>query len=375
MSYGKYKAAGDSAGSIMPAVNHPFVTVRSRPSTPWRRAGGILALSALIVACTPLVSPRAQRLIAPQLTASAFITSDGLRLPVRRWTPAQPPRAVVVALHGFNDYSNAFSAVPGTPGTGPYLAARGIAVVAYDQRGFGRSPGTGRWPGRDALVADFNAVVAAATAENPGLPVFGLGQSMGGAVLMAAVGGRDPPKLAGLVLVAPAVWARSTMPRTYRVGLWLGARLAPGLRVASSSTGRQATDNLAVLAAIARDPLFIKKTRLDTVSGLADLMDEALAAVPRIAGPVLYLYGERDQIIPQRPSVAAMTGFAQAGSRVRLALYPQGWHMLLRDRQAETALADVAAFLTDQSALLPSGHEQDAVTRLSRACNCARNGF
>ena len=286
-----------------------------------------------------------------------------------------PARAVVVALHGFNDYSNAFSARPGAPGTGPYLAARGFAVIAYDQRGFGQSPGTGRWAGRDALVADFNGVVASLKAENPALPVFGLGQSMGGAVIMAAMAGRDPPPLKGLVLVAPAVWARSSMPRTYRAALWLGAHLTPGVRVASSSAGRQATDNLAVLEANALDPLFIKKTRLDTVSGLADLMDEGLAAVPRIGGPVLYLYGEKDQIIPPRPSFEAMTAFALAGSRVRLALYPQGWHMLLRDRQAETALADVAAFLTDQRAPLPSGGEQDALPRLSRACKCARNGF
>ena len=359
----------------MAAVNSPTAYARPRPTgIPWHRAGLILALSALIGACAPLVSPRAQRLTTPQLTASEFITADGLRLPVRRWTPAGSLRAVVVALHGFNDYSNAFSAQPGVPGTGPYLAARGFAVIAYDQRGFGESPGTGRWPGRDALVTDFNDVVASLKAEHPAVPVFGLGQSMGGAVLMAAMAGRDPPPLAGLVLVAPAVWARSTMPRTYRAALWLAARVTPGLRISSSSMGRQATDNLALLAANTRDPLFIKKTRLDSVAGLADLMDEALAAAPHIAGPVLYLYGEKDQIIPQRPTVAAMTTFARAGPRVRLALYPNGWHMLLRDRQAETALADVAAFLTDQSAPLPGGADQDALGRLSRACKCARNG-
>ncbi len=360
----------------MAAVNSPIATTQPRPTSPeWRRAGLVLALSALIGACAPLVSPRAPGLTTPRFAGSEFVTADGLRLPVRRWAPVGPPRAVVVALHGFNDYSNAFSARPGAPGTGPYLAARGFAVIAYDQRGFGQSPGTGRWAGRDALVADFNDVMASLKAENPVIPVFGLGQSMGGAVLMAAMAGPDPPPLSGLVLVAPAVWARSTMPRAYRVGLWLGAHLTPGLRVASSSAGRQATDNLSVLAANTHDPLFIKKTRLDTVSGLADLMDEALATVPHIAGPVLYLYGEKDQIIPQRPSVEAMTAFAPAGSRVRLALYPQGWHMLLRDQQAETALADVVAFLGDQSAPLPSGAEQDALTRLSRACKCPGNGF
>jgi alpha-beta hydrolase superfamily lysophospholipase len=342
--------------------------------TLWQRVGLCLALAAAMATFAPRVSQAAREPGTPHLGLSEFVTANGLHLPVRRWTPAHAPRAVVVALHGFNDYSNAFAAVPGAPGTGPYLAAHGFAVIAYDQRGFGQSPGTGRWAGGAALVTDFNAVVAGVKAENPQVPVFGLGESMGGAILMAAMAGPDPPQLAGLVLVAPAVWARSTMPRAYRAALWLGAGVAPGLRVASSSAGRQATDNLALLEANTRDPLFIKKTRLDTVSGLVDLMDAALAAVPGIAGPVLYLYGEKDQIIPQRASAKAMTGFTPAGPSVRLALYPNGWHMLLRDRQAEAALADVAAFLTDQSAPLPSGAGQDALRRLARACKCVRNG-
>src|SRR5262249_47536372 len=43
-------------------------------------------------------------------------------------------RAVILALHGFNDYSHAF-AMPG-----PLWAEQGIATYAYDQRGFGGTP-------------------------------------------------------------------------------------------------------------------------------------------------------------------------------------------------------------------------------------------
>jgi len=47
------------------------------------------------------------------------------------WLPDGTPGAIVLALHGFNDYSNAFAT------TGQAFAASGIAVFAYDQRGFG----------------------------------------------------------------------------------------------------------------------------------------------------------------------------------------------------------------------------------------------
>jgi alpha-beta hydrolase superfamily lysophospholipase len=284
---------------------------------------------------------------------------------VRRWLPAEPPRAVVIALHGFNDYSNAFAERAGSRGTGPYLAAHGFAVIAYDQRGFGRAPDHGRWPCREALVMDLNDVVAGVRAEFPGLPVFGLGESMGGAVFLAALAGPSPPPLAGVVLIAPAVWGLSTMPAAYRAGLWLGVRLSPGLTISTRSMGRKATDNPAVMDANERDPLYIKETRLDAVYGLAMLMDEALASVPRVAGPVLFLYGARDEIIPKRPTIAAMTAFTAAGSAARMAFYPEGWHLLLRDRQPEAALKDVVAFLNNPAGPIPSGADQEALLHLT----------
>jgi len=40
---------------------------------------------------------------------------------------------------------------------------------------------------------------------------------------------------------------------------------------------------------------------------------------------------------------------------IPVALYENGWHMLLRDLQAETVLNDIVAWITDPSAELPSG--------------------
>ncbi len=68
-------------------------------------------------------------------TPGAFIADDGARLPFLRWGPEQQPWAVIVALHGMNDYSAAFRLA------GPAWAERGITTYAYDQRGFGAAPG------------------------------------------------------------------------------------------------------------------------------------------------------------------------------------------------------------------------------------------
>ena len=80
---------------------------------------------------------------------------------------ATPPRAVILGVHGFNDYSNAFAEF------GAYAAGRGIAVHAYDQPGFGANPDAGLWPGIPALVASLvreRARLAAALSRAAGLP-------------------------------------------------------------------------------------------------------------------------------------------------------------------------------------------------------------
>lgn len=313
------------------------------------------ALAAALLACAPKIAPPGPGPATPALQGDAFVTADGLRLPVRRWLPAGEVKAVIIGLHGFNDYAKAFDRAPGVAGTGPELAQRGMAVFAYDQRGFGRAPNPGVWAGGEALVGDFHDFALVLRAAYPGLPLYAMGESMGGAVIMKTLAAACRPPVDGVILAAPAVWARSTMPFYYRLGLWLGARMLPGLKPTGRSLGRQASDNIDLLRDNARDPVFIKGTRLDAIYGLTNLMDDALAAAGKIAVPTLYLYGRNDQIIPPEPTAQAMAALTAANPQAVAAVYPQGWHMVLRDKQAATVLKDVAAFIATPGMALPSG--------------------
>ena len=114
-------------------------------------------------------------------------------------------RAVILALHGFNDYSNAFE------DPGDAWATRGIATYAYDQRGFGAAPERGLWPGRAALAADAATASQMLRRLYPGVPLYLLGDSMGGAVAVVAMTGESGtpvPDVDGVILTAPAVWGR-----------------------------------------------------------------------------------------------------------------------------------------------------------------------
>lgn len=270
-------------------------------------------------------------------------------------------------MHGFNDYSKSFDRVPAAPGVGPTLADAGFAVFAYDQRGFGQAPYVGLWPGKEVLRQDFADFIRVLDRTYPDLPVYAIGMSMGGAVVTAAMTAEIPPPADAIVLVAPAVWGRETMPVLYRTSLWFGARFFPWAKPTGRGLGRQASDNIEMLRDNARDPLFIKETRIDSIYGLTNLMDDAQDNVDRLTVPTLYLYGANDQIIPPNATTSALEKFLTDPGTRRLAFYDEGWHMMMRDLQANTVLRDIAAFLNDQVAGLPSGADTNAFERLKSA--------
>jgi acylglycerol lipase len=325
----------------------------------------------LLTACAPTLAPPGPGPAQPALTQSAFVTADGLELPVRRWLPDDEPIGVVLAVHGFNDYSKSFGKVPGAPGVGPVLSDQGFAVIAYDQRGFGRAPHTGLWAGDDVLAQDFIDFARTVKATYPDIPLYAIGVSMGGAVVIAGLtsdsvkGG--PPPLDAVVLVAPAVWARETMPLPYRAALWAGAHTVPWAKPSGRGLGRRASDNNEMLRDNGADPLFIKDTRIDSIYGLTNLMDRALDKVSELPVPALYLYGANDQIIPKTATQRAVDRFLDGTLDRRFAFYEDGWHMMLRDRQASVVIGDVRGFFRDPNAPLPSGAEKGAVKRFVAA--------
>lgn len=334
--------------------------------------GLALGLMVGLGACAPRLAPPGpgfealevdgQTVTGPQLTADHFVTSDGTALPLQSWPPPEGkrPHGVLLALHGFNDYANAF-ALPA-----PALAEAGLLVYAYDQRGFGEAPHTGLWPGVERITGDLTEAAGLLRARHPGLPLFLLGESMGGAVVLAALAGPNPPDTDGVILSAPAVWARSTMPLGQRVALWLGARTIPWARFSGRGLGIQASDNIEMLRSLGRDPLFIKETRVDAVYGLVNLMDAAYQGAPEIQTDALLLYGARDEVIPAEPTYDLWRSLpGDAAPRQRKALYAEGWHMLLRDLQAQVVLDDIAAWTRDRRAPLPSTAETYAAIILA----------
>ncbi|MCQ8277622.1 lysophospholipase [Acetobacteraceae bacterium KSS8] len=309
----------------------------------------MLLLSACATQTAPPAPPRAhladRRLVPPD---TVFTLSDGARLPARIWRAAGPERAVVLALHGFNDSRDAWE-LPA-----PVLAAQGITVFAPDQRGFGGAPDRGRWAGTDRMVRDAAELARQIEAREPGVPLFVMGESMGGAIALCLAASPERPPVAGFILLAPAVWSRKEMNPALTASLWLAATFAPDWHL----TGRhlplriQATDNRDALYRLAYDPLTVHETRAATLRGLVNLMTRAQDDAPRATGRILVAYGGHDQLVPPRATAATWDALPPG---VRRSFYPAGYHLLLRDRDRDRPLADLVSFMLEPDRPLPSG--------------------
>lgn len=281
----------------------------------------------------------------------------------RYWPAHQTSRGVVLALHGFNDHSGAFASLA------TELATAGFHVHAPDQAGFGRSPDAGRWPGEARLVADLEAATAALRRRYPDQPLWLLGASMGGAVVVRTLAQAELD-VRGVVLLAPALYGERSMPWLHRWSLDLVDGLAPALRLPTRVAqwlGYAPTDRPEVLARLRADPRVITAPRADTVMGLRRLMDRASRTA--VTTTALLLYGMEDVLVPPRAlcSWLQQTQLPAANDLLRMRVYPDGYHMLLRYSGGARVRAELLQWLQAPGAPGPWRDPSSAADRVCAA--------
>src|SRR5829696_8517612 len=106
----------------------------------------------------------------------SFSGAGGVEIAWQAWTSDAPARAVVVIAHDLCEHGGRYGNVVDS------IVPQGYAVVAPDLRGHGRSGGERALiDDVDAAAADLGTVIDQARGDHAGVPVFLLGQGMGGA--------------------------------------------------------------------------------------------------------------------------------------------------------------------------------------------------
>ncbi len=300
--------------------------------------------------------------LGPPVTAPAFETgslrmADGARLPLREAAPDGPPRAQLLALHGMASHAGFFLAESAPP-----LVAGGLRVLAYDQRGHGNAPSRGIFAGEAALVSDAIAAIRLLRARDPGLPLFVIGESLGANVALLAAdrlrATGETTLVDGWILLVPGLYTLDEM-RPGRAGpLRLAIATMPRAGAGSGAPTLGVTDNHESMARAEADPLALRAIRADLVAGVLGMHGTSRATLHRCcAGPTLFLFGAQDGVTEEAATILALRTLPP-GSQARTLLYPDGWHVLLRDLQRDTVARDILAFTGNPTAPPPSGTDR-----------------
>ena len=264
----------------------------------------------------------------PQVQERSLKCKDGIDLLVKQ-SLVENPRAVVVIVHGICEHSGRYDHVVSN------LNEYGYSVYRFDLRGHGRSGGERAFvDDLQVLIDDAESVVNLARKENPDLPLFMLGHSMGG-LISAIYGVKYPDKIKGQVfsgapvIILPAV-----------KGLQSFDYNAQAHSPIPNSLSNVVSRDPKVVEDYAKDPLVLKEFTMKLmgevfIKGGKWIMDNMAS----YAYPCLILHGGADQIVPPE---ASKHFFEHVGSKDKdMKIYDGLFHEILNEPEKKMVMDDI----------------------------------
>lgn len=271
-------------------------------------------------------------------------TPDGTALVGYGWSAPGAPSGSILLVHGLGEHARRYDHVAAA------LAAIGLDVFAYDQRGFGRSDGPrGTLPSRNALLDDvavvFGDLVEKRRAAGDATVPFVLGHSMGGCIVARAVtGGWIAPR--GMVLSSPALLPR--ISPLDRLAAAAGSRLCPNLRLPSRLPMHLVSHDPAVVSAIPGDADMHDRVTPRLVAFLLDAGQAALRDAAGCTVPTLVLAAGDDHFCDVQGSRAFHAALPPGVGTLHV--YGGLYHEIFNETAADRAevLSDLTRWITGQ---------------------------
>ncbi len=255
----------------------------------------------------------------------------------RAWLPDGPASGLVVIVHGIAEHGGRYEHVAQA------LTDAGFAVYAHDHRGHGRSQGPRANIGSlDGLADDVGRMLQVAGDEQPGLPQFLLGHSMGALTTLHYLT-REPAPLAGVVLSAPPLEVPVVNP-LLRATSGLLNFLVPNLGVLQLDSSLVSRDQ-EMVRSYENDPLnFRGKLPVRTGFEILRVTENVQDLLGGIDLPMLVVHGTGDRIadIAGSETIAERIG----STDFTLNRYDGLYHEVLNELERDTVIADIVGWLT-----------------------------
>jgi len=241
-------------------------------------------------------------------------------------------------VHGYSAHCGLYRHV------GAALASAGIGVTQFDCRGHGRSDGRrGHVVDFAEYVDDLAMVVDWARKQGAEKPWALLGHSMGGAISLAfCLDQVKTEKPSRLVVAAPWLKLRMKVSAPKRAAANVAARVLPTLTMPNGLTADNLSRNPLVLAGFDKDPLVHHVATAGWFMATLRAQARIRLQAKELHVPTLMLLAGGDRIVANEATLA----FArEAGPVVELRDYPELFHELFLEPEADILLADISKWL------------------------------
>ncbi|KAM8781246.1 monoglyceride lipase isoform 1-T1 [Rhynchonycteris naso] len=269
-------------------------------------------------------SPRRTPQNVPYQDLPHLVNADGQYLFCRYWKPTGTPKALIFVSHGAGEHCGRYDELA------QMLVRLELLVFAHDHVGHGQSEG------ERMVVSDFHVFVRDALQhvevvqkDYPGLPVFLLGHSMGGAIAILTAAERAG-HFSGMVLISPLVLANPESATTFKV---LAAKVLnlvlPNMSLGpidSSVLSRNKTE----VDLYNTDPL-ICRAGLKVCFGiqLLNAVSRVERALSKLTLPFLLLQGSADRLCDSKGAYLLMESAKSQDKTLKI--YEGAYHVLHKE--------------------------------------------
>ena len=267
----------------------------------------------------------------------------------RYWKADSQTEFVIIAIHGYNDYSYSFEYPANV------FKKFGIDTFSFDLRGFGKNMDHGNWFPLEVHINDIEIFLQKIKFKNPKKKIFLLGESMGGAIVVSMVNQKKIP-IDGVILVAPAIWDFTKKNFFKSTLLNFFSKIFPNQTLSGDGIiNVKPSNNIEMLKQFSSDSNVIHKPTLKSLNGIIKLMDksfiEALTYLKNPRYETLIILPMKDEIVPRKPLLSILRTKEvkkNVGKKIQIGVYPNNYHMILRDLEGDEVSREIKEWLTNR---------------------------
>ncbi|XP_032267945.1 monoglyceride lipase isoform X1 [Phoca vitulina] len=269
-------------------------------------------------------SPRQTPQSVPYQDLPHLVNADGQYLFCRYWKPTGTPKALIFVSHGAGEHCGRYDELA------QMLVGLGLLVFAHDHVGHGQSEGD------RMVVSDFQVFIRdvlqhvdTMQKNYPGLPVFLLGHSMGGAIaILTAV--ERPSHFSGMVLISPLVLASPESATTFKVFAAKVLNLVLPNMSLGSIDSNMLSRNKTEVDLYNSDPLNCRAgLKVCFVIQLLNAVARVERALPKLTLPFLLLQGSADGLCDSKGAYLLMESAKSQDKTLKI--YEGAYHVLHKE--------------------------------------------